>query len=136
MDVISIAKELGKAIQKEESYLALQAATQLNDENAVLQEQIERFNLLRMQLTNAINKEANAETKIEELKTELTSLYETITADEGMKAFEKARGEMEKLIDMINQVVNAAASGEDMDTFEPHDHSSCGGNCSSCGGCH
>lgn len=136
MDVIAIARQLGKAIQEEEAYKKLVAATAANDANAELQEDIEKFNLLRLQLNEEISKQDADKDKIENLQKELSELYEKVTADPNMIAFNDARTELESLLDKVNQIINAATNGEDPDTFEIHDHSSCGGNCSSCGGCH
>lgn len=136
MDVISLAKELGKAIQQEDAFKAMVKATESNDANAALQEEIEHFNLLRIQLNEEISKSDSDKEKVEKLQNELTELYEKVTNEPGMVAFNDARAEVEKLLDKVNQVITAATNGEDMDTFEPHDHSSCGGDCASCGGCH
>lgn len=135
MDIIAIAKELGKALQQEEAYKNMVKATESNDANAALQEEIEQFNLLRLQLNEEVSKQESDNEKVEKLQNELTALYEKVTTEPGMVAFNDARTELEKLLDKVNQVISAAANGEDMDTFEPHDHS-CSGNCSSCGGCH
>ena len=136
MDVISLAKELGKAIQQEEAFKAMVKATESNDANAAMQEEIEKFNLLRIQLNEEISKSDSDKEKVEKLQNELTELYEKVTNEPGMVAFNDARSEVEKLLDKVNQVITAATNGEDMDSFEPHDHSSCGGDCASCGGCH
>ncbi len=136
MDVISIARQLGKALQEEEAYKKMIAAAAANDANAELQEDIEKFNLLRLQLNEEISKEDSDKEKVESIQKELTDLYTKVTADPNMIAFNDARTELEGLLDKVNQIITAAASGEDPETFEIHDHSSCGGNCASCGGCH
>ncbi len=136
MDVIAIARQLGKALQEEEAYKKMIAAAAANDANAELQEDIEKFNLLRLQLNEEISKTESDENKKTELQKDLNDLYAKVTADPNMIAFNDARTELELLLDKVNQVITAAASGEDPETFEIHDHSSCGGNCASCGGCH
>ncbi len=136
MDVISIARQLGKALQEEEAFKKMLKAAAANDANAELQEDIEKFNLLRFQLNDEISKEDGDKDKADQLQKELTAIYEKVSADPNMIAFNEARTELEILLDKVNQIVNAAASGEDPETFEIHDHSSCSGNCSSCGGCH
>ena len=52
MDVIELARELGKAIQQDERFLAMQIARQNSDNDDELQQLIGEFNLKRM----AINK--------------------------------------------------------------------------------
>lgn len=136
MDLIAIARQLGKALQEEEAYKKMVAAAAANDANAELQEDIEKFNLLRFQLNEEISKQDSDKEKTEKIQKELSELYEKVTVDPNMIAFNEARTELEGLLDKVNQIITAAASGEDPEKFEIHDHSSCGGNCSSCGGCH
>ncbi len=136
MDVIAIARQLGKALQEEEAYKKMIAAAAANDANAELQEDIEKFNLLRLQLNEEISKQDAEKEKVDNLQKELSELYEKVTADPNMIAFNDARTELEGLLDKVNQIITAAASGDDPETYEIHDHSSCGGNCASCGGCH
>lgn len=136
MDVISIARQLGKALQEEEAYKKMIAAAAANDANAELQDDIEKFNLLRLQLNEEISKQDADKEKVDNLQKELSALYEKVTADPNMIAFNDARTELEGLLDKVNQIITAAASGDDPETYEFHDHSSCGGNCSSCSGCH
>ena len=50
MDVITLARELGKAIQADERYAAYNAAKKVNDDDEKLQQQIGEFNLVRMSL--------------------------------------------------------------------------------------
>ena len=45
MDVIEMARELGKAIQQDERYKRIDAAKKANDEDSQLQELIVKFNL-------------------------------------------------------------------------------------------
>ncbi|HBN79812.1 MAG TPA: YlbF family regulator, partial [Ruminococcaceae bacterium] len=44
MDVISLARELGREIQKDERYLAFQAAKKNSDDDKELQSKIADFN--------------------------------------------------------------------------------------------
>lgn len=134
--IIAMAREMGKLIQEEPAYLALQAATAANDADTELQEQIQQFETLRAEMESLIPEaDKNAE-RLEELNTQLTALYESITTRPSMVAFDKARVELEGMLEMISQILMASANGENPETFQPHDHSSCGGDCCSCGGCH
>ncbi len=136
MDVITIARQLGKALQEEEAYKRMVAAAAANDANAELQEEIEKFNLIRFQLNEEISKEDADKEKVDGLQKELSEIFEKVTADPNMILFNDARTEFEVILDKINQIITAAASGDDPETYEIHDHSSCGGDCASCGGCH
>ena len=50
MDIIELSRELGRAIQKEDSYVAYQEATKAVDTDEALQALIGEFNLLKLQL--------------------------------------------------------------------------------------
>lgn len=56
MDIIEMARELGKAIQEDDRYLALRLATQSNDEDQALQDMIGEFNLKRVSLNQEVQK--------------------------------------------------------------------------------
>ena len=56
MDVIELARELGKAIQQDERFLAMQIARQNSDNDDELQQLIGEFNLKRMPLTMKLQK--------------------------------------------------------------------------------
>mgnify|MGYP000745950330 FL=1 len=60
MDMIELAREIGRELQKDESYLNMQLARQASDEDQALQDAIGEFNLKRM----AINNEAQKEDRI------------------------------------------------------------------------
>ena len=50
MDLIQMAREMGKAIQATAEYQRVEAARKANDEDASLQDGIGRFNLKRMEM--------------------------------------------------------------------------------------
>lgn len=56
MDVIELARELGKAIQQDERFLAMQIARQNSDNDDELQQLIGEFNLKRWPLTMKLPK--------------------------------------------------------------------------------
>lgn len=56
MDVIAMARQLGKALQQDEGYLRLMVAQQQNDADETLQALIGKFNLARINLNTELNK--------------------------------------------------------------------------------
>ena len=52
MDIIEMTRELGRALQNDERYIAMVAARQASDEDQALQEAIGEFNLKRMAISN------------------------------------------------------------------------------------
>ena len=75
MTVIEMARELGKKIQQEESYIALMNAQKAVEEDDELQEKIAEFNMKRYELTQEITKADRDDKKIEELDKAVHELY-------------------------------------------------------------
>ncbi|MBQ2799433.1 MAG: YlbF family regulator [Ruminiclostridium sp.] len=135
MDAITAARELGKAIQADERYIAYTAAKTANDNDEELQNLIGEFNLKRQQLGLEMSKGADEkdEAKIEEANKEMQRLYALIMQNEHMADFTMAKQGMDKLVNDINAIIGMCCDGEDPDTCEI---SSCTGSCATCGGCH
>lgn len=133
--ILEMAKEIGHAIQQDERFVKLQMAQAAADDDAALQELIGEFNLKRM----AINAEAakpeaeQDEEKVKQLNAELREVYARVMANESMTAYNAAKTELDKIINGVGAIINMAAQGLNPDDYDEHQ---CGGNCSSCGGCH
>ena len=125
MDIITMARELGKLIQQDERYKRIDAAKKANDEDEKLQELIAKFNLKRSEL--------NPE-KLNQLDKELKALYQEVMANPNMAEFNAAKAEVDGMMNFISTILYGSVNGEDPDTIEMQ--ASCGGNCSGCSGCH
>lgn len=134
MDIITMARELGKEIQKDQRYLRLVAARETNDADQNLQELIEKFNLKRVELSSAINSEERDVDKLTQLDKELKDLYQEVMNNEHMIEFNAAKHELDEVVSFVNQIIMGSVNGEDPDFIEKQ--VGCGGNCASCGGCH
>lgn len=135
MDLIKMARELGKNIQESEEYKKLYAAKEVNDNDQQLQKDIEGFNMIRMNLSNAMQEENRDEAKVQELNTKLNSAYTEIMKNPNMLAFNEAKQDIDRVMNGITTVLMCAVNGEDPETCEAFPES-CGGSCSTCGGCH
>ena len=135
MDAIKAARELGKAIQQDERYIAYNQAKFNNDNDEELQKLIGEFNLKRQQLGLEMSKGADEkdEAKIEETNKEMQKLYALIMQNEHMAEFTMAKQGMDKLVNDVNAIIGMCCDGEDPDTCEI---SACTGSCTTCGGCH
>ena len=131
--VIEITRKLGEAIQSDERYIKYSLAREKNESDAQLQESVGKFNLLRMQLNDEIHKEDKDEEKIKSLNDELRACYDVCMSNPSMVEFSKAKAELDELVATISGLIDRFIDGADPQTCEPV---SCGGNCSSCGGCH
>ena len=134
MDVIAKAREMCLELTKDEKFLNYLKAKKENDNNKELQEQIGEFNLVRLSLDKELSAENKNEDKIEELNTKIRDIYTKIMANEAMIIYNNAKMELDDLINQINQIITKTCNGEDPLTCESTVN--CGGNCSSCAGCH
>lgn len=134
MDIIKMAREFGKELQKDERYIAYINAKNINDNDEKLQKMIHEFEMKRMEISMESGKLEKDDERINTLNSELQNLYSEIMQNENMMNFSVKRDEMDNLLNEINSIITMCANGEDPDTCQiTH---SCSGNCGSCGGCH
>lgn len=134
MDILALARAMGKAIQSDERYKALDEAKKNCDNDKELQDEIGKFNLKRVEVNQLAADAENNKEKLVALDEELRTIYEDIMGNENMKAFNSANTEIETLMNQVNQILMASVNGEDPDTYEVQ--TACSGSCSTCGGCH
>lgn len=134
MDVITLARELGKAIQQDERYEAYMQAALTNDKDEALQEAIEKFNMLRVDINREVSKAEKDQEKLSKLDAQFKELYKNIMSMPNMIAYNAAKDEMDALVQFINQIIIGSANGQNPDEIEQT--SGCTGSCGTCGGCH
>lgn len=134
MDVIEMTRELGKALQQDDRYIAYTLAKQVNDNDKELQEDIERFTGLRNELNEVMSRKNPETEKLKELDTDIKAVYQKIMSNKNMIVFTAAQKNLESLVTNINQIISLCANGEDPDTCQPPE-SNCTGSCATCGGC-
>ena len=134
MDIIAMARELGKAIQQDERYKRIDAAKKANDEDQALQDLIVKFNMKRSELTTEMAQENKDTDKLNTLDKELKEVYAEVMANENMAEFNAAKHEVDDMMNFISTILYGSVPGEDPDTIEMK--VGCGRNCASCGGCH
>ena len=134
MDIIELTREIGKMIQQDERYLALQAAQKASDADGDLQHLIGEFNLKRLAISNEDSAEKPDNEKIAQYNRELREIYTQIMSNDHMKAYEAAKNELDVLARRIQTIILKSLDGEDPETADVD--ASCGGNCASCSGCH
>ena len=133
MDVIAMARQLGKALQQDEGYLRLMVAQQQNDADEPLQALIGKFNLARINLNTELNKTDKDQARVTALNEEVRAVYGQIMDNENMAAYNKAKTEFDDTVDFVMQILRGSINGEDPDLIEKQ--SGCSGSCSSCSGC-
>ena len=135
MDVIELARELGKAIQQDERFLAMQIARQNSDNDDELQQLIGEFNLKRMAINNEAAKGNRDEAKLQQLNSELRETYAKVMQNKNMNAYNEAKELMDNMLKRINAIISISAEGGDPEIVDLTEDT-CGGSCSSCAGCH
>ena len=98
MDIITMARELGKLIQQDERYKRIDAAKKANDEDEKLQELIAKFNLKRSELSVEMSQENKNPEKLNQLDKELKALYQEVMANPNMAEFNAAKAEVDGMM--------------------------------------
>ena len=135
MDIITQARELGKAIQKEESFINLQEVQKKADADTELQALIGEFNLKRMAINNEASQKERNQEKINTLNNEMREVYAKIMSNENMIAYNEAKQAFDVVANRVMAIVQQSAEGADPETAD-YSQSSCSGSCESSGGCH
>lgn len=134
MDVIAMARELGKAIQQDERFIRYAKARLANDSDSALQEAIGQFNIARMELDREVNSENKDDEKVKSLNENLRKIYGDIMSSPAMVEYNTAKAELDTMVNEVNVIISKSVDGEDPETCDLH--SGCTGSCSTCGGCH
>ena len=134
MDIIEMARELGKALQNDDRYIAYMLANQVNDCDEELQKDIDSFEKMRYDLSMELTKENKDTDKVKELDENIKETYNKIMSNKNMIVFSAAQKSLEQLVGNIQEIITMSANGEDPATCEPS--SGCTGSCATCGGCH
>ena len=133
MDIMEMTRELGKALQADDRYIAYNLAKQVNDNDTELQQQITDFDRMRNELNAELCKENKDTDKIKELDEGIKDNYKKIMSNKNMIVYTAAQGVLEALVNNINQIITLCANGEDPETCQPSQ--GCSGSCETCGGC-
>ena len=134
MDIIEKARELGKLIQQEESYIALQKAQADADADMDLQNIIGDFNMKRMSINNEASKKDKDSDKLALLNSQMREDYSKIMSNKNMIAYNEAKDAFDMVANRVLAIVQQSAEGADPETAD-YSTSSCSGSCSTCGGC-
>ncbi len=135
MEVITLARELGAAIQQSEDYIEYKIKEQNVECDKELQKMIEEFNLKKVSINNEISKETVDQKKIDELNLSIGEFYNKIMQNENMKVYNEAKQKFEKMLKDISFIINSSASGEDPYNINLENNQTCTGSCQSCSGC-
>lgn len=134
MDIIELSRELGRKIQQEESYVAMQEANKACENDEALQALIGEFNLKKLALNEKISAPEQDKEAVVALNTEMRKIYADIMVNENMIKLNESKAQFDTIINRVFAIVSNSANGEDPNTTDYQ--ASCSGSCSSCSGCH
>lgn len=128
--IIEKAQELGELIcESEIRRAAVEAADKMNnDETAVAL--LASYNEKRRAETEKLRAKEPSKEELEAFRTLMQDEFEKIMKNDLIASYVAANKELDSLVEQVNAVLAYYISGG-----EEAEHS-CGGNCSSCGGCH
>lgn len=136
MDIIEMTRELAKKLQQEDAYILLNTTQKAVEDDDALQEAIADFNMKRYELTQEVTKKDRDDAKVDELDKTVREMYDEITNNEKMVAYNNAQDEFNDMFEYVLHILQMAATGDDPDSIEkPEQGGGCSGDCSSCGGC-
>ena len=126
MDIMKLTRELGRALQQDQTYINMSVAEQQCNEDEALQNAIGEFNLKRMAISNEAQKEERDDETLRRLNDEFRAVYQKIMENEHMLRYNDAKNEFDALLQQMTGILSLCAEGEDPATCDA----------SSCGGCH
>ena len=132
MSLEKLTRELGKAIQQDERYLAMQKAIEANEKDTALNELMSKIQLIQVSYQHEASKEEPDEGKMKAYDEEFRGVYTEIMMNPNMQAYEKARQDIDELMNYLTGILAMCVNGDDPDTCDPKAHS-CSGDCSGCG---
>lgn len=136
MSVIAKTRELGAVIQQDERYARFLQARQNNERDDDLNGLIGKLNLIQMSYQNEAAKDEPDQAKMEGYDKEFREVYAQVMQNPNMIAYEAAKAEVDAMMNEVMQLLTLCVNGEDPATCEIPEEHSCGGSCSTCGGCH
>ena len=136
MDIITLARELGAAIQQDELYIDYKIKEQNIECDSELQKNIKDFNSKKSEINIEISKDNADSQKIDELNSSIGELYQKITQNFKMEEYNEAKRKFDDRLHKVSFIINSASAGQDPYSVDVNDDtSSCTGSCQTCNGC-
>ncbi len=128
MDILEMARELGKAIADSELMANVKKTEEIQNNDEVAQKLIGEYNLKRIQLGQRVQKENPTKEELEGIRKELADEFDKLMQHESIKNFIDARKQLDAVMDQVNNIITFYVTGKT--------NNGCSSDCSSCGGCH
>ena len=128
MDILEMARDLGKAIAESELMENSKKAEEIQNNDEEAQKLIGEYNLKRMQLAQRVQKENPSQEEMEKIRQELADEFDKLMQNESIKNFIDSKKALDGLLEQVNNIITFYVTGKT--------NSGCSSDCSSCGGCH
>lgn len=144
MEIINLARKLGEELAASDEYKNFCTTRDKCRENTALKVKLDEFKVQKSILD--VEKEKDDDERdegfVDAVSVRVEELYNEITNDPDMKAYNKAEEDLNLLMTAINMTITSYISpeslsgkyGEDDGDFDGDD--GCTHNCSTCHGCH
>lgn len=128
MDIMEMAKDLGKAIADCPQMAKMKETEKIQNNDEEAQKLIGEYNLRRMQLAQKAQKEDISKEELEAVRDELNAEFDKLLQNHAINAYVTAKKDVEALIAQVNNILSYYITGEQQQ--------GCGHSCDSCSGCH
>ena len=125
MEILELAKELGKMIKEDDRAKKVEETKKVYAKDSALQQAVFEYNVQRSVLEKECEKETPDEEFLTSVNKRIKELYDTITTNPNYLAYEEAENALRMLMEEIDNVINNEILGE----------AACSGSCASCSGC-
>lgn len=138
MEIIEIAKQLGEKLVETGEYKAFCQTRDKCRENKELKAKLDEFKIQKsiLDIENEKDNNEKDEMLIDAITTRVEALYNEITNDPDMKAYNKAEEDLNLLMTAINMTITSYISPENLASADQMAEGGCTHNCSTCSGCH
>ncbi len=126
-EILTKARELGQAIVDSEEFKALKSAEEAQEKDEVAINLLRDYNEKRKALAEEISGGNVSDERMAQIRSELTNLFETVMANETIKAYSEAQQKFEAVVGQMNSILTYFMTGEIS--------GGCSGNCSGCSSC-
>lgn len=106
MDILEMAKELGKAIADSDLMAAVKKAEDVQNNDEKAQQLIGEYNLKRMQLAQRVQKEDVTQEELEAVQKELSDEFDKLMQYSVISDFITARKELDAVLEQVNNVIS------------------------------
>lgn len=128
MEIIELAKKLGKALEESAEYAAFCQTRDRCKSDLTLKTKMNEFNVQRTLLDNETAKQIKDETLIDVLNARVETLYKEINDNPLMVDYTKAEDDLNILLNAVNMTITSYIGGAGVEG----EAAGCSHQCSSC----